>query len=42
MEVEHFFYTKQGNSEAKVIVFLHGFLEDHRKWKRLTERQTEY
>ena len=37
MIAEHFFYTKQGNSKAKVIVFLHGFLEDHSIWKDLAD-----
>ena len=41
MVAEHFFYTKQGNSKAKVIVFLHGFLEDYSVWKGLADRLSD-
>ena len=41
MTPEQFFYTKQGNSEAKAIVFLHGFLEDHSIWKGLADRLSD-
>lgn len=41
MVAEYFFYTKQGNSKAKVIVFLHGFLEDHSIWKGLADRLSD-
>ena len=41
MTPEQFFYTKQGNSEAKAIVFLHGFLEDYSVWKGLADRLSD-